>query len=212
MTSIDLADLEALVGKLQGLLDRHNVGEPVRVDNVFDDLIGRAKCENAEAFHKGAKALLRGASVREACASAGTDSFKNWIYNVASKAEFVSAYDNIHSAHSGESPVISVDVVTTDFEQSDALSMARTYLAKRKADGKGFALDMNAVGWGAYEGKLFAVVKNTVGKTWVIGDITGKGVKAYKQNTSMFRKVGENTTVNTVVHPDGSDSVSVFVP
>ena len=212
MTSIDFADLVARMGELQGLLDSLVKGETVRVDNVFDDLVGRAKCENADALHKGAKALLRGASIREACAIAGTDSFKNWIYNVGSKAKFVDAYTNTMGDVRVDTPTISVDVVTTDFEQSDALSMARTYLAKRKADGKGFALDMNAVGWGDYDGHLFAVVKNTVGKTWVIGDITGKGVKAYKQNTSMFRKVGENTTVHTVVHPDGGDSVSVFVP
>ena len=211
MTSIQLSGLESLIGELQGLLDRLSTGEesPVRKQvDAFDELIARAKCENTDAFHRGAKALLGGSSIREACASAGTDSFKNWVYNVGSKAKFVGAYTNV----GGPAKEIAVDTMTTTFAQSDALTMARTYLAKRKADGKGFALDMNAVGWGTYEGNLFAVVKNTVGKTWVIGDITGKGVKAYKQNTSMFRKVGDSSQVTVCEHPDGGESVNVFVP
>ena len=218
MTSNQLSGLESLVRELQGLLDRLPTGEESSVrtqEDAFAELIARAKCENADAFHIGAKALLGGSSIREACASAGTDSFKNWVYNVGSKAKFVGAYSNLYLEHTnvGE-PAKDIDVatVTTTFAQSDALTMARTYLAKRKADGKGFALDMNAVGWGTYEGHLFAVVKNTVGKTWVIGDITGKGVKAYKQNTSMFRKVGDSSQVTVCEHPDGGESVNVFVP
>jgi hypothetical protein len=211
MTSNQLSGLESLVRELQGLLDRLPTGEESSVrtqEDAFAELIARAKCENADAFHIGAKALLGGSSIREACASAGTDSFKNWVYNVGSKAKFVGAYTNV----GGPAKDIDVATVTTTFAQSDALTMARTYLAKRKADGKGFALDMNAVGWGTYEGHLFAVVKNTVGKTWVIGDITGKGVKAYKQNTSMFRKVGDSSQVTVCEHPDGGESVNVFVP
>jgi len=213
MTSNQLSGLESLVRELQGLLDRLPTGEESSVrtqEDAFAELIARAKCENADAFHIGAKALLGGSSIREACASAGTDSFKNWVYNVGSKAKFVGAYTNV--AGHWEPSNIDVATVTTTFAQSDALTMARTYLAKRKADGKGFALDMNAVGWGTYEGHLFAVVKNTVGKTWVIGDITGKGVKAYKQNTSMFRKVGDSSQVTVCEHPDGGESVNVFVP
>ena len=213
MTSNQLSGLESLIGELQGLLDRLSTGEesPVRTqEDAFAELIARAKCENADAFHLGAKALLGGSSIREACASAGTDSFKNWVYNVGSKAKFVGAYTNV----GGPAKDIDVATVTDEFSQSEALTMARTYLAKRKADGKGFALDMNAVGWGTYgdEQHLFAVVKNTVGKTWVIGDITGKGVKAYKQNTSMFRKVGDSSQVTVCEHPDGGESVNVFVP
>ena len=213
MTSIQLSGLESLIGELQGLLDRLSTGEesPVRTqEDAFAELIARAKCENADAFHLGAKALLGGSSIREACASAGTDSFKNWVYNVGSKAKFVGAYTNV----GGPAKDIDVATVTDEFSQSEALTMARTYLAKRKADGKGFALDMNAVGWGTYgdEQHLFAVVKNTIGKTWVIGDITGKGVKAYKQNTSMFRKVGDSSQVTVCEHPDGGESVNVFVP
>ena len=213
MTSNQLSGLESLIGELQGLLDRLSTGEesPVRTqEDAFAELIARAKCENTDAFHLGAKALLGGSSIREACASAGTDSFKNWVYNVGSKAKFVGAYTNV----GGPAKDIDVATVTDEFSQSEALTMARTYLAKRKADGKGFALDMNAVGWGTYgdEQHLFAVVKNTVGKTWVIGDITGKGVKAYKQNTSMFRKVGDGSQVTVCEHPDGGESVNVFVP
>tara|TARA_R100000789_G_scaffold48429_1_gene48923 strand:+ start:547 stop:1227 length:681 start_codon:yes stop_codon:yes gene_type:complete len=213
MTSIQLSGLESLIGELQGLLDRLSTGEESSVrtqEDAFAELIARAKCENADAFHIGAKALLGGSSIREACASAGTDSFKNWVYNVGSKAKFVGAYTNV----GGPAKDIDVATVTDEFSQSEALTMARTYLAKRKADGKGFALDMNAVGWGTYgdEQHLFAVVKNTVGKTWVIGDITGKGVKAYKQNTSMFRKVGDSSQVTVCEHPDGGESVNVFVP
>ena len=213
MTSNQLSGLESLIGELQGLLDRLSTGEesPVRTqEDAFAELIARAKCENTDAFHLGAKALLGGSSIREACASAGTDSFKNWVYNVGSKAKFVGAYTNV----GGPAKDIDVATVTDEFSQSEALTMARTYLAKRKADGKGFALDMNAVGWGTYgdEQHLFAVVKNTVGKTWVIGDITGKGVKAYKQNTSMFRKVGDSSQVTVCEHPDGGESVNVFVP
>ena len=213
MTSNQLSGLESLIGELQGLLDRLSTGEesPVRTqEDAFAELIARAKCENADAFHLGAKALLGGSSIREACASAGTDSFKNWVYNVGSKAKFVGAYTNV----GGPAKDIDVATVTDEFSQSEALTMARTYLAKRKADGKGFALDMNAVGWGTYgdEQHLFAVVKNTVGKTWLIGDITGKGVKAYKQNTSMFRKVGDSSQVTVCEHPDGGESVNVFVP
>ena len=213
MTSNQLSGLESLIGELQGLLDRLSTGEesPVRTqEDAFAELIARAKCENTDAFHLGAKALLGGSSIREACASAGTDSFKNWVYNVGSKAKFVGAYTNV----GGPAKDIDVATVTDEFSQSEALTMARTYLAKRKADGKGFALDMNAVGWGTYgdEQHLFAVVKNTVGKTWVIGAITGKGVKAYKQNTSMFRKVGDSSQVTVCEHPDGGESVNVFVP
>ena len=213
MTSIQLSGLESLIGELQGLLDRLSTGEESSVrtqEDAFAELIARAKCENADAFHIGAKALLGGSSIREACASAGTDSFKNWVYNVGSKAKFVGAYTNV----GGPAKDIDVATVTDEFSQSEALTMARTYLAKRKADGKGFALDMNAVGWGTYgdEQHLFAVVKNTIGKTWVIGDITGKGVKAYKQNTSMFRKVGDSSQVTVCEHPDGGESVNVFVP
>ena len=213
MTSNQLSGLESLIGELQGLLDRLSTGEesPVRTqEDAFAELIARAKCENTDAFHLGAKALLGGSSIREACASAGTDSFKNWVYNVGSKAKFVGAYTNV----GGPAKDIDVATVTDEFSQSEALTMARTYLAKRKADGKGFALDMNAVGWGTYgdEQHLFAVVKNTVGKTWLIGDITGKGVKAYKQNTSMFRKVGDSSQVTVCEHPDGGESVNVFVP
>ena len=213
MTSNQLSGLESLVRELQGLLDRLSTGEesPVRTqEDAFAELIARAKCENTDAFHLGAKALLGGSSIREACASAGTDSFKNWVYNVGSKAKFVGAYTNV----GGPAKDIDVATVTDEFSQSEALTMARTYLAKRKADGKGFALDMNAVGWGTYgdEQHLFAVVKNTIGKTWVIGDITGKGVKAYKQNTSMFRKVGDSSQVTVCEHPDGGESINVFVP
>ena len=213
MTSNQLSGLESLIGELQGLLDRLSTGEesPVRTqEDAFAELIARAKCENTDAFHLGAKALLGGSSIREACASAGTDSFKNWVYNVGSKAKFVGAYTNV----GGPAKDIDVATVTDEFSQSEALTMARTYLAKRKADGKGFALDMNAVGWGTYgdEQHLFAVVKNTVGKTWLNGDITGKGVKAYKQNTSMFRKVGDSSQVTVCEHPDGGESINVFVP
>ena len=220
MTSNQLSGLESLVRELQGLLDRLSTGEESSVrtqEDAFAELIARAKCENADAFHLGAKALLGGSSIREACACAGTDSFKNWVYNVGSKAKFISAYANEEDNTVVRVPVdanIDVATVTDTFSQSEALTMARTYLAKRKADGKGFALDMNAVGWGTYgdEQHLFAVVKNTVGKTWVIGDITGKGVKAYKQNTSMFRKVGDSSQVTVCEHPDGGESINVFVP